>query len=194
MIGDPTAFRAALLAVSELSRDAWVDAVLGIGELPDDGDDLPRDGVPYLPCPVDAILRAVDAANVRADDVLVDVGSGVGRAAALVHLLTGARVIGIEVQRGLVEASRAMLQRLGEVPVSIVEGDATELVARMSDATVFFLYCPFGAARVAALLARMEPLSRTRALRIATIDLPLPETPWLVQEHASRELAVFRSR
>src|SRR5215469_14927659 len=87
---DPSMFRAALLSIPPTERDAWLDLVFGLGELPDDGPELPRDCVPYLPCPVDALLRMVEQASVRPSDVFVDVGSGVGRAAALVHLLTGA--------------------------------------------------------------------------------------------------------
>src|SRR5690348_7895460 len=92
---DPSTFRVALLSVPPTERDAWLDLVLGLGELPADGPELPRDCVPYLPCSVDTLLRMVEQAPVRASDVFVDVGSGVGRAAALVHLLTGAAAIGL---------------------------------------------------------------------------------------------------
>ena len=51
---------------------------LGLGELPDDLPDLPPGTVPYLPCPVDAIIRAVLEAPVGPDDVFVDLGAGVG--------------------------------------------------------------------------------------------------------------------
>ena len=54
--------------------------------------------MPYLPCPVDTLLRVIEHAPLGAADVFVDVGSGLGRAAALVHLLTGARAVGLEVQ------------------------------------------------------------------------------------------------
>src|SRR4051794_20890268 len=82
----PADFRAALERVGPWDRDAWVDVVLGLDVCPDDGPELPRGCVPYLPCPVDALLRLVDEALIRPSDVLVDVGSGVGRAAVLVHL------------------------------------------------------------------------------------------------------------
>jgi len=38
---DPSLFRAALLRVAPTERDAWLNLVLGLGELPDDGPDLP---------------------------------------------------------------------------------------------------------------------------------------------------------
>jgi hypothetical protein len=82
----PPVFRAALMRVPPTERDAWLDQVLGLDVVPDDGPELPRGCVPYMPCPVDALLRMVEHAGVQASDVFVDVGAGVGRAAALVHL------------------------------------------------------------------------------------------------------------
>lgn len=72
----------------------------------------PTAASPYLPCAVDAVLRVVEHAPVRASDVFVDVGSGAGRTAALVHLLTGAPVVGIEIQRGLALTARDLAARL----------------------------------------------------------------------------------
>src|SRR5262245_43797450 len=98
---DPATFRPALLSVPPTARDAWVDCVLGLGELPDDAPALPRGCVPYLPCRADALLSMVDQASICASDVFVDVGMGNARAAVLVHLLTGASVIGLEIQPAL---------------------------------------------------------------------------------------------
>src|SRR5262249_18543482 len=102
---DPPAFRAALLGVPAGERDAWVDRVLGLDGLPDDGPALPAGGVPYLPCSVEVLLRMVDEASVGSGDVFVDVGAGPGRAIALVHLLTGAAAVGLEIQPALVSAA-----------------------------------------------------------------------------------------
>jgi len=191
---DPAAFRAAILDVDPVDRDAWADAVLGLGELPDDGADLPRDCVPYLPCPVDALLRAVDEASIGASDVFVDVGSGVGRAAALVHLLTGAAAIGVEVQSGLASVSRDLAARLAVPRVVTIVEDASTITSFIGIGTVFFLYCPFSGERLARVLDKLEAIARTRAIRICSVDLPLPPRPWLVREPSSRgDLAVHRT-
>src|SRR5262249_10133448 len=139
---DPSLFRAALASVPPGARDACVDRAFGIEELPADGPALPIGCVPYLPSPVDLLLQAVDHASVRATDVVVDVGSGLGRAAALMQLLTGARVVGVEVQPAFVAAARALATRLRLPDVSFVEGDAPELAPAFADGSVFFLYCP----------------------------------------------------
>jgi hypothetical protein len=191
---EPARFGAALLDVAPTARDAWLDVVLGLGELPDDGPDLPKDCVPYLPCPVDALLRMVDHARVRASDVFVDVGSGVGRAAALVHLLTGATVIGLEIQHSLVVASRELAAQLGASRFSTIEGDAMELTRVATSGSVFFLYCPFSGVRLANVLANLEPIARTRMLRVCCVDLPLQEHPWLVLDpQRSGDLAIYWS-
>jgi SAM-dependent methyltransferase len=185
-------FRTALLDVPPLERDAWVDRALGIDAIPDDGPELPRECVPYLPCPVDAVLRAIELAGIGADDVVVDVGAGIGRAAALIHSLTGAEVIGIEIQPPLADAARALAARLGATGMTTIDGDAVELASTLTRASVFFLYCPFGGARLARLL---DALPRTRPLRICTVDVPLPSRPWLALVHeAPGNVAVHLTR
>ena len=192
--GDSSELRAALLCVSPTERDAWLDHVLGLRDVPDDGPDLPRGCVPYVPCPVDAMLRMVEQADVRSSDVFVDVGSGAGRAAVFVHLLTGAATIGIEIQPGLVRAARELASRLGLSRVSCVHADAARLTGFVPIGSVFFLYCPFSGDRLANVLTDLESIARTRVIRVCCVDLPLPPSPWLTLEpQASGDLAIYRS-
>jgi len=191
---DRASFRAALLAVPAAARDAWLDLVLDLGELPEDGPDLPRGCVPYLPCPVDTLLRMTEQAAVTASDIFVDVGSGVGRAAALVHLLTGAATVGIEVQSSLAVTARGLASRIPQARIATVEGDAVRFAGCIPIGSVFFFYCPFGGARLERVVDDLEPIARTRVLRVACVDLPLPPRPWLtLQAPAAGDLAVYRS-
>jgi hypothetical protein len=190
---DPSSFRTALLAVPSPDRDAWCDRVLGLDGIPDDGPELPRGGVPYLPCPVDALLRVVEHAAVAASDVFVDVGAGIGRATALVHLLTGARTIGLEIQPGLVLAARELAARMDLSRCTVVEGDAPELGDAIATGTVFLLYCPFGGARLGRMLDALETIARRRTIRVACVDLPLPACPWLTPTSRADDLTVYRS-
>jgi SAM-dependent methyltransferase len=175
----PASFRQLLGGIPPAARDAWVDRALGIEAIPEDGPELPRGCVPYLPCSVDALVRLVEHAPVRASDVFVDIGSGVGRAAALVHLLTGAPAIGVEVQPALVSVARDLVARLRLPSVSFVQGDAADVVSSTAAGSVYFLYCPFSGDRLAALLADLEPITRARPIRICCVDLPLPPCGWL---------------
>jgi predicted RNA methylase len=191
---DPPTFRRALLNVPPAIRDQWLDAVLGIDDLPADGPELPRGCVPYLPCPVDVLLRLVDQAPIRGSDVFVDVGSGLGRAAMFVSLLTGAGAIGLEVQPALAHASRGLASRLRLSRVSCVNGDATKLTGFMTIGSVFLLYCPFGGERLTKVLADLESIARTRTLCLCAVHLPLPPCPWLTLEgRHPGDLAIYRS-
>jgi hypothetical protein len=187
--------RAALEELPTEARDAWLDDVLGVDALLDDGPDLPAGCVPYLPCPVDVLLLALEVAEVDRHDVFVDVGSGIGRVTALTHLLTGAAAIGIEVQAGLVQISRAMTRQLGAERVATVPGDASELVAYVPIGTVFFLNCPFSGPRLERTLDALQSIATTRPIRICCVQLPPLTRPWLELVASPRpELAVYRSR
>lgn len=191
---DPAAFRAAILRIPHIERDAWLDRVLDLGELPEDDPALPSGCVPYLPCGVDALLRAVAQIPIRPSDVVVDVGAGVGRAAAFLHLATGASVIGIEIQPRLVLASRALAVRLRLTRMSILEGDAPDLVAHLTTGSIFFLYCPFSGERLTKVLDALESIARNKTLRVCSVDLPIAPCDWLVPEPPiARDLVIYRS-
>lgn len=189
----PEEFRRAYLAVPSAERDAWLDRLLGIDELPDDRE-LPSGCVPYVPCPADTLLRAVEHAEVDSGDVFVDIGSGCGRALALTHLLTGAGAIGIEIQPELVQRSREVAAGLNATRLAVVEGDAVRLSGYIAIGSVFFLYCPFGGHRLERVLDDLEWIARTREIRICCVHLPLPYRPWLRElARPSEELTVYRS-
>ena len=190
----PAVFRTALTGVPPAERDAWLDLVFGLDSIPGDGPELPRGCVPYLPCPVEALLRMVEQAGVQASDVFVDVGAGVGRAAALVHLLTGAATIGIEIQPALVRASRDLKARLNGLRFSPIEGDAARLAGFVAVASVFFFYCPFSGGRLEKILDDIEPIAHTREIRVCGLDVPIPPRPWLALVSPPHlDLAVYRS-
>lgn len=190
----PAVFRATLMRVPASERDAWLDLVLGVGAISDDGPELPRGCAPYLPCSVDAVLRVVEHADVQASDVFVDIGSGVGRAAVLAHLLTGAAAIGIEIQPGLVDTSRDLTARLKGLRYLPLEGDALQLISDMTIGSIFFLYCPFSGARLERVLDDLEVIARTRQIRICCVDLPVPPRPWLnLISPPFEDLTVYRS-
>jgi hypothetical protein len=136
----------------------------------------------------------VDEACIGPTDVFVDLGCGVGRATALVHLMTGAVTVGVEIQRGLALAARKLAARLPLAHHATIEGDASAIAGLFPVATVFFLYCPFSGSRLARTLAAIETTARTRPLRVCCVDLPVPSRPWLSLEPQLRgDLAVYRT-
>jgi SAM-dependent methyltransferase len=176
-----------------MERDAWLDLVLGLDAIPDDGPELPRGCTPYFPCSVEAVLPMVERAGVSPSDVFVDVGSGLGRVAVLVHLLTGAAAIGLEIQPELVLAARELTTRLQLSRISFIQGDAVNLAGLVTTGSVFFLYCPFSGARLEKVLDALELIARTRQIRICCVDLPLPARAWLELESSSPDVCIHRS-
>jgi SAM-dependent methyltransferase len=184
---NPSRFQEALFHRQPQSRDRWVDQLLELGELPEDGPDLPRGCTPYLPCSVDILLRTVQRARVTSSDIFVDVGSGLGRAMAFVHLVTGAGAIGLEVQSGMARAARELAARSRLTRVSTVEGDAASNAGFIAIGSVFFFYCPFGGDRLSKVLDDLAPIARTRMLRLCFVDMPQPRRPWLSREPSDSE-------
>jgi len=191
----PGAFRVALGDVPAEHRDAWLDVVWDLGELPDDDPRLPSGCVPYLPCPVDTVLDAVGTVSVTSEDLFVDVGSGVGRTTALVHLLTGAPTIGLEIQSELVETGRARSDTLGLRGMRFIEGDAVDTIQHAGDGSVFFMYCPFGRSRIDRVLEALQVVARRRQIHVCCVGMATLEAPWLAPVAAALpDLSIYRSR
>jgi len=195
--GDPRAselLRRSLHALPPRDRDAWLDALLGVDACIPDEPSLPRGSVPYYPCAADVIMRAVDAAQIAARDVFVDIGSGVGRVAVLTHLLTEARTVGLEIQPALVQRARTIARTIRVPSCEFIAGDAAELVAQVPEATVFFLYCPFSGARLERVLDHIGEIAARHPVRLCCVHLPLIRRPWLeLVSPEQDELLIYRS-
>jgi SAM-dependent methyltransferase len=167
--------REALLALPPGDRDAWVDELLALPEPPPDTG-LPQGGVPYLPAGVEEILTAIRDVPVKPGDTFVDLGSGIGRVVMLVHLLTGARCHGVEVQKALVEVARDRAAKLGLSGVSFEHADAATAPL---DGSVFFLYAPFNGELLKRVMKNLERVAARHEITVCTVDLALDAFAWL---------------
>jgi protein-L-isoaspartate(D-aspartate) O-methyltransferase len=112
---------AILEAFREVPREAFVSdrhAHLAYGDHP-----LPIEANQTISQPYIVALM-IQAAAIKAGDMVLEVGSGSGYAAAVISRIA-AKVIGIERQHSLVEIGRERLARLGYDNIEIVEGDGT---------------------------------------------------------------------
>jgi cyclopropane fatty-acyl-phospholipid synthase-like methyltransferase len=93
----------------------------------------------FEPSPLSVAEAILDLAAVKPDDVVYDLGSGDGRIVILAAQKYGARGVGIELQPGLVQASRQASLLAGVADrVTFVQEDLYQ--AEISDATVVVLY------------------------------------------------------
>jgi protein-L-isoaspartate(D-aspartate) O-methyltransferase len=116
-IGDPRI----LNAFREVPREAFVSPDCASAAY--DDHPLPIEAGQTISQPYIVALM-IEAAEVRAEARILEVGSGSGYASAVISRIAG-EVIGMERQHDLVEVSRQRLSRLGYDNVRIVEGDGT---------------------------------------------------------------------
>src|SRR6185312_2094526 len=86
-------------------RDELVAGVLPFGE-PGEASPLPPEMVFYQPTPARHVFDLLDRLALDADDVLVDLGSGLGHVPLLTAICTPARGIGIEIEPVYVAPAR----------------------------------------------------------------------------------------
>jgi len=140
------------------------------------------------------VLDAVHQADVTRDDVFVDVGSGIGRAALLAHLKTGAGCIGLEIQPVLARTAQGRADWLKLGRLRFVQGDAADMVRFIPIGTVYFLYCPFGGDRLQRFLDGLQDVARTRQIRVCCVDMPPLEVSWLAKlPSTSLHIDVYQS-
>jgi SAM-dependent methyltransferase len=171
-----------LLSVPFCDRDAWIDEILRIEELPPDIPDLPRGSVPYLPSGVEEILAMVLEVPLQPDDELVDLGSGLGRVVILAHLLSGARARGVEIQEPLVRSARARCSALALGSVSFVHANAADAEL---DGSIFYLYAPFNGEMLTRVVRRLEDVARRRPIVVCAVGVEFPGEPWLLPRRTS---------
>ncbi|HSD44224.1 MAG TPA: class I SAM-dependent methyltransferase [Burkholderiales bacterium] len=126
---------------------------------------------PYVPTPHSIVESMLAFAQVGADDLVVDLGSGDGRIVIAAAKQFGARGLGIEIDRTLIAESQERARKEGVAGrVRFVARDLFE--ADLREATVLTLYLLPETNRklVPKILAEMRPGARVVAHRFAAGD------------------------
>ncbi len=121
----------------------------------------------YQPTPVRHILRLIRASGLTADDVLVDLGSGLGHVSLVASMLAGARSVGVEVEAAYVASARECAESLNLAGAEFMHEDAR--ACDLSSGTVFYLYSPFTGSMLAEVLERLREESTRRPITICTL-------------------------
>lgn len=117
---------------------------------------LHKDGVGYHSPNYWNLYKIVKILNPGPDDVLYDLGSGMGRILCVFARRTLKRCVGIELFESLCLAARknAMSLRGRKSPIEIVCEDASK--AELSDGTIYFFYNPFGVKTLSNVLEKIQ--------------------------------------
>ena len=106
----------------------------------------------YVPLAYGQARSVLRRLRITEDDVIVDIGCGLGRVVCLAARSRASGVIGIECDETLSLGARANVEGLRgrKSPVQIVTGDA--VISDFSKATVIILFNPFGPTSMNAVL------------------------------------------
>lgn len=151
----------------------------------------------YQPTPARHILELIAACRISNDDILVDLGSGLGHVPLLVCILRGIRTTGVEVQPDHAASAQEAAQRLNLSHVRFVAKDAR--AADLSGATVFYMFTPFTGSILRDVVHRLQDESRRRQIRICALGpciRMLQSQAWLIpkQPPDPERIAIFESR
>jgi hypothetical protein len=178
-------------------RDELIDGVLQPTLSASPQTILPAEMVAYQPTPARHIFSLLAQAPLGADDVLVDLGSGLGHVPLLAAICTEANAIGIEREPAYVASARAAADALQLSKVRFECSDAR--AADLAHGTIFYLYTPFSGALLQSVLDALQCEAAQRAIRVAAHGpcvAALAAQPWLqaiTPPHADR-ITLFRPR
>ena len=166
--------------IYRLVQDHYWDCKLGIHTCYDDKDLDERaafkDEVIYRPTSYHRIRKMIEYLKLGPEDVFLDLGCGKGRVLAMFSREKLKRVIGVELQKRLVETARKNVGAQGpaplsrQTPVEIICGDVVNFDPR--EATVIFLYDPFQYKTFTKVLENIQASLKAnpRKLRIVYFD------------------------
>lgn len=175
--------------------DTLIGGVLDFKE-PHDVTELGADMVFYQPTPACDIFDFIEHASISQQDVVMDLGSGLGHVTLLTAICTGARCIGIELQAAYVASARQCAAELQVRHAQFIEQDVR--AANLSEGTVFYLYTPFTGRILREVLDRLKCEAEGHAIRLCTLGpctAVVANEPWLKADGACdpKRTTLFRS-
>jgi hypothetical protein len=165
--------------------DVFVDGLLGLGRAPQETQTLIPGMVAYQATPARLVLELIARTNLRAHDVLYDIGSGLGRVVVLAGLLSPAHARGIEVEPAYCAYAQQLAQHLRLARVTFHPVDARQ--ADYRDGTVFFLYTPCIGQMLQEVLEVLRVQAQARPITLATYGpctTHVTRQPWLHPQQA----------
>jgi len=183
-----------IVHIARRLRANVIDKRLNINTLPppdrylsSESSTLFGDAIEYQVVDYQLLRRYIEPVQVGPDDVLIDIGCGMGRVLCIFSRKGVRKCIGIEFSGELARIAERNAHSLRgrHAPIEIRIGDAVE--ADYSEGTIFWIYNPFGEQTMHVVLSRIgESLSRSpRRIQIVYVN-PVCETvfrqfSWLIR-------------
>jgi len=137
---------------------------------------------PYVPTPWVIVDRMLALADIGADDVVYDLGSGDGRLVITAAKRFGARGVGVELQPELVALANESAKKEGVADrVKFIQGDLFETDIREATVVTLYLLPRFVTRLVPRFRAELRP-----GTRIVSHDYPL--APWKPDKDVSMDV------
>ena len=195
-LSEITAGEAASAGLGFDPLDEILSGVLQLREPDDTRVPLSQEMRAYQPTPARHILDLIARCGLSSDDILVDLGSGLGHVPLMVGILTGAGALGIEVQPNHAASAQRAAEHLHLDHVRFVAEDAR--TADISSGTVFYLFTPFDGSILTEVLDRLWAESRKRPIKICSLGpctRALQAQRWLreMQQADLERIAIFES-
>ena len=177
--------------------DELVSGVLRLPAPSEEVGALGEEMVFYQPTPARHAFDLLRRLSLNADDVLIDLGAGLGHVPLLVAACTGARAHGIEIEPAYVASARVCAAELGLDRASFACADARE--ADLNAGSVYYLYTPFTGAILRQVLDALAQQAKGRTIRVCTLGpctSVVAAEPWLDGDASpcNYRIAVFSSR
>lgn len=144
--------------------DTFIDRLISEAATPDATLAAEPEMVFYQKTPARIIFEVAQLAHLGYDDVLYDIGSGLGQVPILVNLICGAKTIGIEYEPAYCNYAKLCTAQLNLSDVEFINADARK--GNYSSGTVFFMYTPFKGKILQEMMEILYQESRERSIRI----------------------------
>ena len=183
--------------VQPIINDEKIDKLLGIKndfeKININGSSLFYQGTPYS--------MLLDALNyVEGDKVIVDLGSGYGRALVVGSMLSK-KIYGIEISKKLYNKSMDILDKLGLRECDVVNADVTDCRDILQNADVLFMYNPFPLDKLKEVLWMFKTIALKKQVRIMSLGIcneELEKEDWIEVEkqfyNVKNGLTIYKSK
>lgn len=190
----PAEYAADLRALPPYAWDPFTARLFDVHRLPARETDRSALMVDYVATSVHSVFEIVP--DLGPDDVLYDIGSGLGLVVLLLAFLTPAQIRGVEIEPAFQRVAAARAQAFGLTRAVSILGAAED--QDYAEATALYLYYPVRGELMNRVMAKVEADTAGRPLKVYSTgkaSQALAELGWLelVQVRPS-QMAVFRRR